>query len=57
MLRLDIRVGDTVTIGDDVVLTLERKSGQTARISIQASPALKIRQLQGRLPGVPERPS
>lgn len=35
-LKLEIRPGDTISIGDDIFLTLERKSGQTARLAITA---------------------
>ncbi|WP_278984079.1 carbon storage regulator [Sphingobium yanoikuyae] len=46
MLKLDIRVGESVTIGDGIVLSLEKKSGQLARIAIRADPSLKIRRLE-----------
>lgn len=52
MLKIDIRVGETVAIGDDVLLRLESKSGQLARLAIRASPALKIQ----RIPGIPDAP-
>ncbi|AYO76440.1 carbon storage regulator [Sphingobium yanoikuyae] len=52
MLKLDVRVGESVEIGDGVVLTLEKKSGQLARIAIRADPGLKIRRMPG-LPGIP----
>ncbi|MED5545694.1 MAG: carbon storage regulator [Pseudomonadota bacterium] len=42
MLKLDIRIGESVSIGDNVVLRLEKKSGQLARIAIEADPSLKI---------------
>lgn len=45
MLKLDIRVGESVAIGDGVVLSLEKKSGQLARIAIRADPSLKIERL------------
>lgn len=54
MLKLDIRVGESVAIGDDVIVTLEKKSGQLARIAIRASPAQKIQRLNGAIPGVPQ---
>ena len=52
MLKLDVRVGESVEIGEGVVLTLEKKSGQLARIAIRADPGLKIRRLPS-LPGIP----
>lgn len=40
MLRFDLRVGESLRIGDDVVITLEAKSGQLARLTIQAPPSV-----------------
>lgn len=57
MLRIDMRPGDKVMIGDDVEVTLEYKSGQVARIAFKAGPATRIRRLNGALPGVPTRPA
>lgn len=45
MLKLDIRVGESVAIGDGVVLSLEKKSGQLARIAIRADPSLRIKRI------------
>lgn len=42
MLVLDIRVGERVTIGDNIVLHLAKKSGQIARVVIEADPSLTI---------------
>lgn len=49
MLKLDIRVGESVAIGDGVILRLEKKSGQIARLAITADTSLAIRRL-GQLP-------
>lgn len=46
MLKLDIRVGESFTVGDGIVLFLGRKSGQLARIAIRADPSLKIKKLK-----------
>jgi len=46
MLKLDIRVGESFAIGDGIVLSLEKKSGQLARIAIRADPSLKITKLR-----------
>jgi hypothetical protein len=40
-LHLDLRVGETFSCGD-VRLTLERKSGQVARLIIEADPQTRI---------------
>jgi sRNA-binding carbon storage regulator CsrA len=56
MLRLDVRVGESVAIGDGIVLTLEKKSGQLARIAFKVDPATKIRMMPG-LPGIPPKTS
>lgn len=52
MLRMDVQVGESIEIGEGIVVTLEKKSGQTARIAVRADPGLKIRRMQG-LPGIP----
>jgi sRNA-binding carbon storage regulator CsrA len=55
MLKLDVRVGESVSIGDGVVITLEKKSGQLARIAFHADPKTRIRKMQN-IPGIPEQP-
>ncbi|UYF70489.1 hypothetical protein [Acinetobacter ursingii] len=40
-LKLDLRVGETLYIGESKV-QLEKKSGQSARLSINAHPNIKI---------------
>lgn len=45
MLKLDLRVGESVKIGDAIV-TLEDKSGRVARLSIEASRDVPIRKIQ-----------
>lgn len=41
MLKYDLDEGDSITIGDAVVVRLERKSGRRARIVIEAVPELR----------------
>jgi sRNA-binding carbon storage regulator CsrA len=42
MLKLDIKPGESVKIGDVAVITLEDKSGKVARLSIQADKSVPI---------------
>lgn len=45
MLKLELRVGESLKIGD-AVLTLEDKSGKIARLAIQADKAVPIHRIQ-----------
>ena len=45
LLRLELRVGESVKIGD-AVLTLEDKSGKTARFNIEAPEAVPIHRIE-----------
>lgn len=45
MLKLDIRVGESVQIGSAFV-TLEAKSGQIARLAIQADKTVPVHRVQ-----------
>lgn len=42
MLKLDIKVGESVRIGDIAVITLEDKSGKVARLAISADKSVPI---------------
>lgn len=42
-LKLEVRPGETITIGDNVTVTLEEKSGQVARLSFEADRDIPIR--------------
>lgn len=42
MLRLDIKPGESIRIGDLCVITLEDKSGKTARVAFDADRSIKI---------------
>lgn len=45
MLKLELRVGESVKIGD-AVITLEDKSGKIARLAIQADKSVPITRVQ-----------
>ena len=45
MLKLELRVGESVKIGD-AVITLEDKSGRLARLAIQAPQSVPIVRVQ-----------
>jgi sRNA-binding carbon storage regulator CsrA len=42
MLKIDLKPGESVSIGNIAVITLEEKSGKIARISIQADRSVPI---------------
>lgn len=42
MLKLDIKVGESVRIGDYATITLENKTGKMARLAIQADKDVQI---------------
>lgn len=46
---MELRVGESVKIGDAVV-TLEQKSGQLARLSIDARPDVQITKIRSTTP-------
>lgn len=41
-LRIDIKPGESIRIGDVAVITLEDKTGKLARLSIQADKQVKV---------------
>lgn len=45
MLRLDIKAGESVQIGDFLTITLEEKSGKNARIAFDADRSIPIRKV------------
>lgn len=45
MLKLDIKVGESIAIGNHAVITLEDKSGKIARIAIKADKSVPITRL------------
>lgn len=51
-MKIDVRVGESLAIGEGIILTLEKKSGQLARLSVRADPGMKVR-LMPSLPGIP----
>lgn len=42
-LRIDLKPGESIAIGDYAVVTLEEKSGKLARLAIEADRAVPIR--------------
>lgn len=46
MLKLDLQVGESVKIGSDIVITLEKKTGQVARLSFEADRSIPIRRIE-----------
>lgn len=46
MLRLDIKPGESVRIGNYATITLEDKSGKTARIAFHADRSVPITRVQ-----------
>lgn len=46
MLRIDVRVGESLSIGDVATITLEQKSGQVARLAIQADRSIPINRVK-----------
>lgn len=51
MLRLDMKAGESVQIGDFLTITLEEKSGKSARIAFDADRSIPIRKVaQGTTP-------
>lgn len=51
MLRIELRPGEAITIGDAVV-TLEDKSGKIARLAVQADKSIPVRRVQEQGPSV-----
>lgn len=45
-LKLEVRPGESITIGDGVIVTLEEKSGQIARLSFQADRSIPIKRVE-----------
>lgn len=50
MLKIDLRPGEAITIGD-AIITLEAKSGQVARLAVQADKSIPVQRVQQQ-PGV-----
>jgi sRNA-binding carbon storage regulator CsrA len=46
MLRINLKVGESVRIGDFAVITLEEKSGKVARLAINADRAVPVTRVQ-----------
>lgn len=46
MLRIELKPGESVRIGDDILVTLEEKSGQRARVAFSADRSIPIRKVK-----------
>ena len=46
MLRIDVRVGESLSIGEIATITLEQKSGQVARLAIHADRSIPIHRVK-----------
>ncbi|WP_373078586.1 carbon storage regulator [Zhongshania sp.] len=46
MLKLDVRPGESIAVGDVAVITLEKKSGKAARLSVRANKSVKIERIK-----------
>lgn len=46
MLKLDLSPGESVKIGSDVVMTLEKKTGQVARLAFDADRSIPIQRIE-----------
>lgn len=42
LMHLDLKVGESLKIGSDVTLTLQKKAGQLARLSIDAPANVRV---------------
>jgi hypothetical protein len=51
-LYVEVKVGDSIAVGDGVVLTLEHKSGQRARMLVVSDGCARINVIK-RQPAVP----
>jgi hypothetical protein len=47
LLKIDIRVGESVKIGNFAVITLDDKSGKIARLSIDADKSILVSRVTG----------
>lgn len=45
MLKLELAPGESVRIGNDVVVTLEKKTGQVARLAFDADKSIPIKRI------------
>jgi len=50
VLKIDLRVGESISIGDYATITLEDKSGKIARLSIQADKSIPVSREQRQSP-------
>ncbi|KDR25957.1 carbon storage regulator [Caballeronia zhejiangensis] len=50
MLKIDLKPGESVEIGSGIIVTLEEKSGQLARLAFQAPKSVPIKRVQSASP-------
>jgi len=50
MLHIDLKPGERVKIGGEATITLEKKSGQVARLSIEADKNVSIQRINSASP-------
>ena len=48
MLKIDLAAGESITIGNNIVVTMEEKSGQRARLSFMADKSIPIKKKKKR---------
>ena len=46
MLQINLKIGESISIGGIAIITLEEKSGKTARLAIDADKSVKVERLQ-----------
>lgn len=52
MLKIELAPGQSVRIGENIVVTLEKKTGQVARLAFQADRSIPIERVE---PATPRR--
>jgi hypothetical protein len=51
LMRIDLKPGEQLQIGD-VTVTIERKSGQSTRLAVEAPRATPVKKLSDEAPGI-----
>lgn len=50
MITIDLKVGETLRIGDVAMITMQQKSGQLARLTVDADSSVQIKKVQHHSP-------
>jgi sRNA-binding carbon storage regulator CsrA len=50
MLRIDLKIGQSIKIGDGITITLDDKTGKTAKLAIEADPSIRVQRVQPETP-------